>query len=371
MTTLPNMGLITPTLGGDSGTWDDKINAGFALIDSHDHTPGKGALVPIAGISVDDDLDMAGFSVSNTISVDFTPVSPLNTGSTRIFVSSADDELYWRTAGGTNVKLTDGNSINTTLVGGIVGDYSSTGAEVAYDDSNQQYTFKDGSTPTKKWMRLASGPVRIYEFDTTENVYVEHAVAAALASSYTVTWPAALPGGPRAIQISSAGVVSFSNTFDEITAPDFLFSSAHQLHLPSSSAVDFNATHTRQTAASGAFVKILIAASANPVVWPIQLPNRSQIVSWSIRVTKNTDNTNTIAGRLFKYEFDTATETPLGSGDTDNTNAPGDTSLDESGLTVDIGNSDEEQFYLVFTPGAGITPTPDVLFHAIVQYKRV
>src|SRR5687767_7384758 len=116
MPTLPNMGLITPTLGGDSGTWDDKINACLALVDEHDHTPGKGVLVPIAGIDVDDDLAMGGLSLTGVGSVDFTAIAAPSSGSKRLFVNTADNELYWRTNAGTNVKLTSGTSINTTLV---------------------------------------------------------------------------------------------------------------------------------------------------------------------------------------------------------------------------------------------------------------
>ncbi len=108
-----------------------------------------------------------------------------------------------------NVKLTNGTSINTTLVGGIVGDYSSVGAEVSYSDADQVYTFMDENA---KWARLAGGTIRIYQHDTTESVYVEHAVDAALAAPYTVTWPTAVPGSTSMMQISAAGVVSFSNT---------------------------------------------------------------------------------------------------------------------------------------------------------------
>jgi len=217
MPTLPNMSLITPTLGGDSGTWDDKINACFVLIDSHDHTPGKGVKVPVAGLNINDNISLAGsYALQNIYSLDFSAVSAPNTGTKRLFVSSSDNELYWRTNSGSNVKLTLGTSINTTLVGGIVGDYSSVGAEVAFDDANKRYTFKDQSSPSKKWARLASGPVRIYEYNTTESVYVEHAVDAALAASYTVTWPAALPASTLPLQISAAGVVS---TPDSITLP--------------------------------------------------------------------------------------------------------------------------------------------------------
>lgn len=220
MPTLPNMGLVTPVLGADSGNWDDKINACFALTDAHDHTEGKGVAITVAAMDIDDDIPMGGFGLVNVGTVAFSAVTALTSGSKSLFVSSADNELYWRTNSGTNVKLTDGASINTTLVGGIVGDYSSVGAEVAYSDADQVYTFKDQESPTKKWARLASGPVRIYQFDTTESVYVEHAVDAALASSYTVTWPAALPGSTALMQISSAGVVSYSNTIVEsVTIP--------------------------------------------------------------------------------------------------------------------------------------------------------
>jgi hypothetical protein len=210
MPTLPNMGLITPTAGGDSGTWDDKINAAFALVDAHDHTSGKGVAVPVSGLNINDDLPMGGFNIEAIGTLDFGAIAAPSTGSKRIFVSSADNELYWRTNAGVNVKLTNGASINTSLVGGIVGDYSTVGAEVAFDDANNRYTFKDQTSPSKKWARLASGPVRIYEYDTTETVYVEHAVAAALASSYTVTWPAALPASTQPMYISSSGAVSFA-----------------------------------------------------------------------------------------------------------------------------------------------------------------
>lgn len=215
MPTLPNMGLITPTLGGDSGTWDDKINAALALIDSHDHTSGKGVKVPIAGINVNANLAMGGYSVTGVFSYDFAAVSPINTGSKRLFVSNADNELYWRTNGGTNVKLTSGTSINTTLVGGIVGDYSSVGAEVAFDDANGRYTFKNGASPSKKWARLAAGPLRIFEYNTTESVYVEQLAPAALGASYTVTWPTALPASTCLVRLKADGTLDTSSNIDQ------------------------------------------------------------------------------------------------------------------------------------------------------------
>lgn len=209
MPTLPNMSIITPTLGGDSGQWDDKINAGFGLVDAHDHSSGKGVTVKTAGLEINADLTIAGYALTNVGKTAFTAVAALASGSKTLFVSSANNELYWRSNAGTNVQLTSGSSINTSLVGGIGGDYSTVGADLDYSDAAKTYTHK---IETGTWARVASGPVRIYEYNTSESVYVEHAIDAALASSYTVTWPAAVPASTAIVQITSAGVVSFSNT---------------------------------------------------------------------------------------------------------------------------------------------------------------
>ena len=223
MPTLPNMSLVTPTLGGDSGVWDDRINACLGLVDAHDHTSGKGVAIVSAALNINADVAWASYGLTGVGRVDFNTVAALAAGANVLFVSSADGELYWRNTGGTNVKLTSGSTLNISLVGGIAGDYTAVGAEVAFSDADQVYTFKDQSSPTKKWARMASGPVRIYENDTTETVYVEQVVAAALASSYTVTWPAALPGAAALMQISSAGLVSYSNTLTQaITFSDDL-----------------------------------------------------------------------------------------------------------------------------------------------------
>lgn len=208
---LPNMGLQLPELGGDSGDWDDLLNDMFEVVDEHDHTAGKGVLIPTAGIDIDADLPFAGYGPTGLGKAAFNAVTALTSGSKTLFVSSADNELYWRTNAGVNVKLTNGSSINTTLVGGIVGDYASVGAEVAYDDANDRYTFKQQGSP-KPWARLASGDVRLYEFNTTETVYVGLKAPAALASSYDVTLPLAVPASTAIVLMSSAGVLSASNT---------------------------------------------------------------------------------------------------------------------------------------------------------------
>lgn len=209
--TLPNMSIVTPALGGDSGDWDDLLNDALGVIDEHDHTAGAGKRITTAALDIDADLTIAGFALTNAGQVAFTAVSALASGSKTLFVSSSDNELYWRTNAGTNVKLTSGTSINTSLVGGIVGDYTSVGAEVAYDDANDRYTFKQEGSP-KPWARIASADVRIYEYNTTETVYVGLKAPSGLASSYDITWPTAAPGSTAIVQMDSSGNLSVSNT---------------------------------------------------------------------------------------------------------------------------------------------------------------
>ncbi len=212
MTTLPNIGLTQPTLGGDSGTWDDELNDNHALIDAHNHTSGKGLQVPTLGININADLTFGGlYAPINLHRITFASITAIASGNAQsLFVSSADNELYWRNHSGVNVKLTAANALNVAaFTGGIGGDYSSAGAAVAFDNANKLYTFKDGAG---NWARNESGGIRLIEFGTAESVYVGLIAPSALAASYDVTLPLAAPGSTSLVQMSSTGVLTASNT---------------------------------------------------------------------------------------------------------------------------------------------------------------
>lgn len=211
MTTLPNIGIELPDVGLDIDTWGAILNADLSLVDAHDHTSGKGVPIRAAALSIDGDVAFGGNGLTTVGRVDFSEVAALAAGAGVLFMNSSDHELYWRTSGGTNVKLTSGTSINTTLVGGILGDYTSVGAVVAYDDSGDRYTFKQQSGT---WARLASGDVRLFEFNTTDAVFVGLAAPAALAGSYTITMPLAVPGSKSLVHMDTSGVLTATNTLD-------------------------------------------------------------------------------------------------------------------------------------------------------------
>lgn len=211
MSVLPNTGVTTPTVGGSSGTWGTETNAAWSNYDDHDHSSGKGKRINTDAISIDADLTLASYGITNIGKAAFAAVTALAAGSKTLFVSSSDNELYWRTNAGTNVKLTSGTSLNVSaFVGGIGGDYTSAAAALNYDDANKRYTFRTGGGTN--WARIAGGGVRIYEHNTTDTVYVELAAPGALAASYTITLPLAAPGSTAIMQMDSSGVVSASNT---------------------------------------------------------------------------------------------------------------------------------------------------------------
>ena len=305
MTTLPNMSIVLPTLGADIGTWDDKINAALTLVDAHDHKSGKGLRINTTAIEIDADLTIAGYALTNVGKAAFTAVTALASGSKTFFVSSADNELYWRSNGGTNIQVTSGSTLNISLVGGIAGDYTSVGAEVAYDDSNDRYTFKQEGT--KPWARIACGPVRIFEYNTLETVYVELAVDAALASSYTITLPAAVPGAAALVQISAAGVVSFSNTTTgTITAGALKYTTATTTYIPPSAYAVAGTAHVYQAGGFWAWG----ATGSDSIHVPIHVTDGETLTGFTLHVDKNSDATNTITAYL-QYVSSTGAVTTL------------------------------------------------------------
>jgi hypothetical protein len=360
MPTLPNMGLVTPTQGGDSGAWDDKINAAFALVDAHDHTSGKGVRIPVAGLDIDEDLVMGGLGLTGVGRVDFTPIAALATGANVLFTSTTDGELYWRTTGGANVQLTDGAGLNITLVGGIVGDYSTVGAEVAYSDADQLYSFKDESSPGK-WARITCGPVRIFQFDTTETVYVEQIVAAALDVSYTVTWPAALPGAAALVQINAAGELSFSNsTTQSITAAGYRYTVAVPTIIPAS-AWAATGTHTLDTGGYWVWG----ATASDSIMIPVPVVVGETITGFTIYMSKNSDATNTVTASLIKRSSADGSATVVAT-DTEAGAAIGATTMAPAGFTELVASATSHYYQIEITASDATPSAADRFYMAVV-----
>lgn len=227
MPILPNTGVITPTPGGSNGTWDDALNTALANYDAHRHEAGNGLRIRTAGIDINADLTFGGlWAPINLHRLTFASIVALTSNNKSLFVSSADNELYWRSNAGTNVKLTLGNALNVAaFTGGFGAGYSSAGAAADYDDSTEQYTFKQA--PAGTWSRGGFGGLRLYEFGTSETVRVGLLASSAMASSYDITLPS--QAGDGILTMAGAGVlesttaIPFDVNFDNgITVTDVI-----------------------------------------------------------------------------------------------------------------------------------------------------
>lgn len=210
--------LVQPTEGGDDDVWDTLYTALFLLVDAHDHTTGKGKPLGSASLVIDAALNLRDFDAINVGGIEFTPLGALpSSGYVNRFFGYAGD-AWWRNSAGTNVQITSGGTLNMTTVGGIAGQYTSVGAEVAFVDASDSYTFKQQvGAAVRQYARLEAADLRLYEFKAhpaaaPPTTFVGLASPAALAGSYTLTMPAALPGSTQLLQVSSAGAITASNT---------------------------------------------------------------------------------------------------------------------------------------------------------------
>lgn len=215
-----NMGLVLPTLNGDIGEWDDIINEALGnVIDEHDHSAGKGVRITPLGLDINADLSFGGHRALNTSAVQLTAVAAAAmAGINRsLWVNSADNELYWRNNAGTDIKFTTGGTLNISLLGGIGGDYTASGALFSFDDATDRFLAQQQGSP-RPWAGLAIGNLDIYQQAASIVNRVRIQSPSALAASYALTLPTALPGSTQLLQLSAAGAIVASNTIANAVA---------------------------------------------------------------------------------------------------------------------------------------------------------
>ena len=341
MPTDPNMtGMTYPTESGSFDTWGLILNATtFPVIGAHDHTTGKGVKVPTAGLNINADLSFASaYALTNMLAVDFAAVAPAAVAgyAGAFFVNSSDsNNLYFRTVSGSNVKVTDGTALNVAgFAGGIGGDYTSSSALVAYVAANDIYTFKGPDPGTgRPWEALATGHHDFYEQATTVANRVRIQSPAALAASYALTLGAALPASTSVAQVSSAGVITYSNVLSR--SPGFTTSDEMSIFPDTAGAAALNVPVVGTTATT----------------YTIQLPVGSRITGWFVDVNKVSNAATTLLANLNRL---TSADGATATISTANTaaNAPGLVSIGQTGLTTTIASGIAYAIQIASSTGA-------------------
>lgn len=326
------------------------------------------AKVPISSIVVAL-LDMANNAIANLAYASFyeatsSPASPVGS------IQRYQGDLWYVSPSGA-FRMTSGASLNATALGGFTGDYGGANpASAKFVDADKEYYFYD-DLGAANWAYVWGRGFDIAQGLTGANrVRLQWTGS----TSYDITLPPAAPGAGTFLQMAATGAITASNVLaaGSVTAPEFKHSTALGLQIPASQFQDAHASHVKTDGAtSGAMKCFSLAGSANKLTVPISLPVGSRITSYTLYCNKLTNNTNTLAARLFRCAAATGTigvETALGAGNSSSANAPGAIVLTETGLSIDIIAAAE--FYLQIAPGGGVTPANDQVYLLEVGYTR-
>lgn len=209
MAATPYMSLTLPiptvTLGP---AWAIELNAALELIDSHDHTPGKGRLITSAALNINADLDINQQDLRNarslTLAEQLTPLA----GPTDIrSIFAVGDDLFYRDGLGNTIQITAAGALNAGTVGGIGGDYITSSALVSYNSLSQTFYFHQATSPDFISAKIDSGDITLREaIANAEGVTLKS--PSGLALSYDITMPTGTPGSTLPLLMASNGDLS-------------------------------------------------------------------------------------------------------------------------------------------------------------------
>lgn len=208
----PNMSLVLPTpgIGGTTGpTWASNVNTALETVDEHDHTPGKGTLIPSAGLQIDGDVSFNDYNLTTTrtLRMSVLSVTPALADDLNILYSK-NGELTYRDASGNEVPITSGGSV-AGATGTISGLSSPAAASFSSVTDTFSWVFDTGSAAK---MALADLVVYPYNGSTVYTDSVTIKAPTSLAASYALTLPGALPAVTYPLTVTAAGVIAASGS---------------------------------------------------------------------------------------------------------------------------------------------------------------
>lgn len=209
-TISPNMSLVIPAVGTTAGPlWASDIVSTFNILDSHDHSAGKGVQITPAGMNISSDLSFNGNNITSPRSVRFQAQgSPLSGTSDLGVIFESGVDLYYRDGNGNTVRITQSGSLSGTP-GSISG--LSSPASASYVAGNATFVWQSAaSTPAN----LDGGSLIIRNI-TANSKGITINPPNALASNYSVTFPGALPAQQNVMTLDQSGNIS-SVTWDNV-----------------------------------------------------------------------------------------------------------------------------------------------------------
>jgi len=157
--TTPLMNLDLPVVSVTAGPlWATMLNAAQNLIDSHDHTSGKGSKVPTAGILINANLEMNSFDLTEIHALALDNLSATLGASLVGRLYQVNKELYYNDGNGTAVKMTNAGAVNVSGSNGIGGDYGGGNpASLNFVEATSTYEFYENASSVNRGNILFRG----------------------------------------------------------------------------------------------------------------------------------------------------------------------------------------------------------------------
>jgi hypothetical protein len=183
-TLSPNMLLPVPNVGTEPGPqYASDVNTALSLIDTHDHSPGKGVPITTAGFTVDQNLNFNNRTAFNMEAATFLTqtVAPALQS---IYVKAAGtspiiNELWYIDSAGQQVQLTSNGIVNVTAS-------SITG--VTYNSGTFTFTQAQDALPTTP-ASLSAGNVTLKPIVAATPYSVTLTPPSGIASQYNIAMP--------------------------------------------------------------------------------------------------------------------------------------------------------------------------------------
>lgn len=200
--TTANMNLTLPTPTITTGPlWANELNSNLSLIDTHDHTTGKGMLVPVAGLDINDDLPLGGlYGVEQARYLELALVSGSIPNASLFRISNGN--LYYKNTVGVNVQLTSGASVAVPVSSGWA-NLSPPAAAIYNGGVFEMWSDESGDESGS----VLCGPIAT-RLSASGSPVLTLTPSASMAVGYTLTWPPSEPASPSVLSMDAAGAVT-------------------------------------------------------------------------------------------------------------------------------------------------------------------
>ncbi len=209
VTITPNMSLQVPGVGTENGPlYAFDVNASLTLIDTHDHSSGKGVQITPAGLNINTDLSFNSHSITTLKSLTLVSQASLATPLTLYVAPGAENvplgDLFYNDSAGNVIQITKGGIVNTTA-SSIPGESYVAGTFI--------WTQTQSAAPTTP-ANFDIGSITIRPNTPATSNGVTVSPPSAIASAYNIilpTDPSTIPPGDgRFLTIQNTGVINSS-----------------------------------------------------------------------------------------------------------------------------------------------------------------